>query len=280
MLHVENVSKRLQQFWLQDITFSLPKGYIMGLVGPNGSGKTTLLYVLLGLFQAEQGHFNVNGYGEEQENEYKNNIGFVLNEDIFLPGISLLKNADYFGNFYSGYRRERFQELCNRFQLQPEKKLKKFSKGEKLKFQFAFALSHDPKLLLLDEPTANFDPEFREEFISIITRFVSDGEHSVLMATHLTDELDQIADYITFLYQGKLLFSKDKESMYNSYRLVSGEDYKINLIKKEKLIYKEKGTYASKALVYHTKRSQYDRELSVEIPSIEDIMYFLLKGKG
>lgn len=279
MIRVENISKSWKQFALKDISFTLPKGCIMGLIGENGAGKTTLLHILLGLYEAEKGTVTVNGYGAGEERLWKDSIGFVLNEDFFLGNSTLWKNAEYFGSFYSRYAGERFGELCEKYQLNPDRKLKTLSKGEKLKFQFAFALSHDPQVLILDEPTANFDPEFREEFIKTVTGFVSDGEHSVLLATHLTDELDRIADYITFLHDGKLLFSEDKEKLYDTYRLVSGEDYKLRLLPKEKMVYMEKGNYRSRAFVKNTRRIRNDKELLVEIPSIEDIMYFLLKAK-
>lgn len=278
MLHITHLQKQLSQFQLQDISFHLPKGCIMGLIGPNGAGKTTLLRILLGLYRMDGGEIIVNGYSLSEEEAYKDSMGFVLNEDVFLGALSLRKNADYFGSFYSEYNAELFETLCEDYHLNAGKKLKKLSKGEKLKFQFAFALSHNPKLLVLDEPTANFDPEFQDEFTKTLTKFVSDGEHSVLLATHLTEELDRIADYITFLYQGKVVFSEDKETMYDSYRLLTGEDYKLNLIRKERMIYKEPGQYGSKALVRHFKRAEYDREISVEIPSVEEIMYFLMKG--
>lgn len=279
MIDIKHITKDLQQFRLQDISFTLPKGYIMGLIGPNGAGKTTLLHILLGLYKPDRGEVKINGYNLLEESHCKDSIGFVLNEDLFLAGLSLQRNADYFGSFYRRYDSEKFQDLCRQYQLSPKCKLKKLSKGEKLKFQFAFALSHKPDVLLLDEPTANFDPEFQEEFIKTMIEFVNDGRHSVLLATHLTSELDRIADYITFLNHGRIVFSKDKETMYDSYRLLTGEDYKLNLIRKEHMIYKEIGEYTSKALVYHTGHAEYDREISVEIPSIEDIMYFMLKKK-
>ena len=147
-----------------------------------------------------------------------------------------------------------------------------------LKFQFAFALSHAPKVLILDEPTANFDPTFRSDFIKILTEFIQDGTKSVLLATHLTSDLDRIGDYITFLHKGKIVFSSDRQEMENSFRFVRGEDYKINLIPKERIIHKEKTEFGSKALVHHRPRYVYDNALSVDIPTIEDIMYYFVKG--
>lgn len=153
------------------------------------------------------------------------------------------------------------------------------SKGEKLKFQFAFALAHRPKLLLLDEPAASFDPEFREEFTKIFTDFVADGEKSVLLATHMTAELDRIADYVTFLHHGEVRFSVERGELEKKYRLVTGEDYKVNLINPARVIHKEKGKYATVALVQHTNHSFYSKELEVTVPMLEDIMYHLIKGE-
>ena len=184
-----------------------------------------------------------------------------------------------YGKYYEKYETDIFLQYCKRLQLEEAKKYKQLSKGEKLKFQFAFALAHQPKLLILDEPTANFDPEFRKEFLSILTEFVSDGEKSVLLATHITEDLDRIADYVTFLHKGEVKFSMDRKTLEQSYRLVSGEDYKINLINKERIIFKEKGKYGSKALVMHRRFSNYSDGVQVEIPGIEDIMYYMLKGE-
>lgn len=280
MLHVKQVSKKLGDFCLKDISFNLPKGYIMGLIGPNGAGKTSLLYLMLGLYAMDEGKILIDGQDvESQEALAKDELGFVLAEELFSGQMSLKANADLYGKYYSQYEEALFLQYCHQFSLNPEKKLNKHSKGEKLKFQFAFALSHHPKLLVLDEPTANFDPEFRDSFLQILTGFIQDGEHSVILATHLTTDLDRIADYVTFLNHGRLEFSVDREMLEDSYRLVNGEEYKIDLLSKDSIIYKEKGSYGSKALVKNNRWSEYDRELLVSVPSIEDIMYFILKGE-
>lgn len=279
MLKVEHITKKLGRFKLEDISFEIPKGYICGLIGPNGAGKTTLLHLILGLYQAQEGQIWINGREVRQEERaVKEDIGYVLNEELFEQGSTLAQNGDRFGKYYSGYEKKVLEEYCSRFGLDMNKKLKAFSKGEKLKFQFAFALAHHPKLLILDEPTANFDPEFRQEFLEILSDFVSDGERSVVLATHVTEDLDRLADYITFLYGGKLIFHMSREEMEDSFRLVSGENYKVKLLPEKRLIYRETGKYSSKALVRHGKYSLYDRELSIDRPSIEDVMYYIVKG--
>lgn len=280
MLTVQNVSKTLGNFQIKDISFQLPKGYIMGLVGPNGAGKTSLFHLIMGLYEMDQGQITINDFDITKEEALaKNDIGFVFTEELFTGNLSLIENAGMYGKYYSDYKEELFLKYCETFHLDANKKLKKHSKGEKLKFQFAFALSHQPKLLLLDEPTANFDPDFREIFFKILVQFVKDGEHSVILSTHLTKDLDRLADYVTFINHGKVVFSLDKETMGQRYRLVTGEAYKINLINKELVLHKENGKYSSKALVKHTRWSEYDKELLVEIPTIEDIMYFIVKGE-
>lgn len=279
MLTLQHVNKKLGNFELKDISMELPKGYIMGLIGENGAGKTSLLYLILGLYKQNAGEISVLGMDyEKNEWEIRNALGFTLVEELFYGDISLKQNADMFGKHYENYDAEQFVNYCKEFELDVNKKLKKLSKGEKLKFQFAFALSHAPKLLILDEPTANFDPQFRKKFMQVITKFVSDGEHSVILATHLTTDLDQIADYIMFLHKGEMLFYMDKESLNDAYRMVGGEDYKINLLSKEKIVYKEKGQYGSKALVRHSRLNCYDSSLQLTIPTLEELMYFIVKG--
>ena len=281
MLRVDGVSKRIGRFELKDISFHLPKGYIMGLIGPNGAGKTSLIHMILGLTSPDQGEIWI---GEKayltQEKESKDELGWVLAETIFEHNLSLQKLASYYGQFYTRYSEADFLQYARDFELDLAKKGKGISKGEKMKFQCAFALAHHPSLLILDEPTANFDPNFRKQFLSLMSQFVSDGEHSILISTHLTKELDRLADYVTFINKGKLIFSENKEKLLDEYRLVSGENYKINLLRKERMIYKEEGAFVTKALMKGDRYKAYDQALTLEIPTIEDIMYFTVKGRG
>ena len=279
MIQIEHVTKNFGNFKLSDINLSLPAGYICGLIGENGAGKTSLIHLLLGLYRPDDGQIFINGNDiNRDEVAAKNEIGYVLSEELFDGELTLLQNASLYGKYYKNYDRDTFLSYCKRFELDEKKKLKQQSKGQKLKFQFAFTLSHAPKVLILDEPTANFDPTFRSDFIKILTEFIQDGTKSVLLATHLTSDLDRIGDYITFLHKGKIIFSSDRQEMEDSFRLVRGEDYKINQIPKERIIHKEKTEFGSKALVHHRPRYVYDNALSVDIPTIEDIMYYFVKG--
>ena len=279
MLQVYKVSKKLVIFKLENISFELPKGYIMGLIGTNGAGKTTLIHLLLGLYSLDSGEIIIDGMTyEHNEREIKDMIGTVLVDELFTPQLTLLENANFYGKFYKNYDEQLFLKYINTFNLNPNSRFKTLSKGEKLKFQFAFALSHNPKLLILDEPTANFDPEFRKEFFRILCEFISDGQKSVILATHLTTDLDQVADYITYLEKGKLMLSQNIEELRCSYKLISVENYKVKLYK-DSIIHMEEGTFSTKALVKNRRFAQYDKTLTVSDPTIEELMYFMTKRK-
>ncbi len=281
MITIDNVSKSLGKFQLQNISFELPGGYICGLAGRNGAGKTTLLHLLLGLYRADEGRLTVSGMTYEQsEQAIHDMIGTVLVEELFEPFYSIKSNAGHFGKYFSGYRWDRMAAYLERFGLDAHRRFGKLSRGEKLKCQFAFALAHDPKLLLLDEPAGNFDPDFREQFFQIIKDFIADETKSVILATHQTDDLDRLADYLICLEDGRQIFAGDMESFRSAYRVVSGERYKINLLPQERIIHVQEKRYGTKALVRHSRLNRYDASLQVTYPTIEEFMYFYSSGKA
>lgn len=280
MVELQDITKKVGAFSLRNISFALPDGYIMGLIGENGSGKTTLLRILLGLYRETEGVVLFDGKSHQEDRKaISEQIGYVLQDELFEKGLSLEKNGAFYGTYYSKYNHEKFLALLQEFALEKKKKYGKLSKGERLKFQFAFALSYEPKYLILDEPVGNFDPEFRKIFYQKITQYVSDGQHSVILASHLTNELERIVDYVTFLRKGKLVFSQTIEEMREGYRVLSGEAYKIKLLPKEDVLYMETEKYGARALVRHYKRATYDKELLVERPTMEQLMYFWKKGE-
>jgi len=280
LVDLKDMNKVLGNFRLKDISMELPEGFILGLIGPNGAGKTSLIHILLGLYEPTGGQVLIDGMSyEDSEDEIKNLIGTVLLEDMFEPGTSLIKNGAYYGSYYKNFSMEEYEGYLERFELDKSKKFGKLSKGQKLKAQFAFALSHHAKLLILDEPTGNFDPKFRKEFFKVLKEYIADGTKSVILSTHLTEDLDKMADYILYIEKGKTIFSGDIEKLRDSYRLVTGERYKINLIPADRVIHKEDGTYGTKALVTHKPRYTYDKEVTVAVPTLEELMYFTTKRR-
>ena len=277
MIDCNNVSKRFTSFSLKNITFNLPAGYICGLIGENGSGKTTLINILSGLYSYD-GKIRISGRDYcNHEYDIKQDIGVVVHGDIFEAKESRISNANYFGRFYKKYSENLLENYLERFNLNDKKKYKELSKGEKLKFALAFALAHEPRLLLLDEPGANFDIEFRKEFNSLLREFISDGTRSVVLSTHIISDVEKFADYILFLKNGEQVLFGDVETIREKYRMVSGEKYKIKLLK-DRIIYLEEGRISCNALVKHDKQG-YDKELKVWEPGIDELMYYIGKGK-
>ena len=277
MIDCNNVSKRFTSFSLKNITFNLPAGYICGLIGENGSGKTTLINILSGLYSYD-GEVRISGRDYcNHEYDIKQDIGVVVHGDIFEAKESLISNANYFGRFYKKYSKNLLENYLERFNLNDKKKYKDLSKGEKLKFALAFALAHEPRLLLLDEPGANFDIEFRKEFNRLLREFIIDGTRSVILSTHIISDVETFADYILFLKNGEQVLFGDVETIREKYRMVSGEKYKIKLLK-DRIIYLEEGRISCNALVKHDKQG-YDRELKVWEPGIDELMYYIGKGK-
>ena len=268
MISLSGVNKRLGSFRLKDISIEIPDGYICALVGQNASGKTTLIKMILGLCRPDDGTVVIDGlnYQEaESEKRIRDITGIVPVNELMNSELSLLENGRCYGRFYSRYDESIYMEYLERFGLDRKIKFGKLSKGQKIKAQFAFALSTDPKYLILDEPTANFDPDFKQDFLNVI------------MASHILDELDRIADYPIYLDKGELVYSGDIESFRDKYRIISGESYKVKLLKQEDIIHAEDRKYGTKALVVNHGYSKYDGALTVTVPTLEEFMYHYSK---
>jgi len=279
MVELNQVNKSLGNFQLKNISFQFPKGYIMGLAGANGSGKTSLIYMLLGLYTADSGHISIlDSDYDTNEAGIKDKIGFVLQEDLFYMQESLIKNGMFFGKKYHDFQSEKLHEYFRRFGLDSKKRYGRLSKGEKLKFQLAFALSHNPQLLILDEATGNFDLAFRTEFQKLMTAFIADGEHSIILSSHVYDEMERIADYLLFMDHGEAVLFMDREAIANEYRLVSGERYKIKNLSRDHIIYCEENQFETKALVKYSRFDTYDKGLTVKNVSMSDFIYYYMAG--
>lgn len=276
ILTTTNLRKKLGTFTLNDLHFELPAGYICGLIGENGAGKTTLLQILAGLYEYE-GTIRLCGkeYRANQA-ELQQEIGCVFHQEWFDEGDSLITNSRHYGTYYKNYDEVLLKSCLDRFQLDAKKPYRKLSKGEKLKFAFAFALAHHPKLLLLDEPSASFDPAFREAFHQILREFTADGTKSVILSTHITSDVERFADYLLFLKDGRQILYGDIETVRNQYRMVAGENDQLKAFG-GRLIYMEKTSVGSRALV-ENKCETYDSTLKVWEPSVDELMYYLTKG--
>ena len=278
ILEVDNVCKKLDKFSLENIDFKLEPGYIMGLIGRNGSGKTTLINTILGLYQKTTGNVRICGHDLSlDESRAKGEIGFVLDENPFLEDLSSLDNAKIYSPYYKNFDIDLFFKYCSRFDVDPKKKLKKLSKGTIIKFQLAFALSHDAKLFVMDEPASGLDPVFRRELMEIMYDAILNGDKSILFSTHLTEEIDMVADYVTILHEGKQVISTSKEDLFESYRVVKGSEEKIQLLQPS-VIGKKVTPYSVEALV-RNEEAILNKGCQIEVPTIADFMYYFTKEK-
>ena len=223
LLELNGLTKRYPTFTLDRVSFSLQPGTIMGFIGRNGAGKTTTLKATMGLVHPDGGTVKMFGLDfAENELVCKQQVGFVLGGVDYFLTKKLRDVADVTGRFYPDWDQGTFEGYCKRFDLDPDKRIKELSAGMKVKFSLALALSHRARLLLLDEPTSGLDPVSRDELLDIFLDTVTDGERGILFSTHITSDLERCADYITYLQDGKILASTDRETFLETYRLVSG----------------------------------------------------------
>ena len=279
MLRIEQISKQFSGFALKDICLHIPKGYLCGLVGENGAGKTSLMKVLSGLYKADSGEYKVNGLSFNQhEAEIKNQLGLILEDSLFEKYLTLKQIGKFYGSLYTSFQEEIYLQYLKRFHLQPEQRLKTLSKGMEIKFQLAFAMSHDAKLYLFDEPTAGLDKTFREEFLAICSDILSDGERSILISTHITNDLDRMADYLAYMQKGELLFCKQKDKLCERFAMVRAENYKLKLLPERLLVHLEEGEYSGSALIIKDKWCKLDSAYQLQQPNVQELIYYLVKG--
>ena len=223
ILEVREVFKAYEGFALKDVSFTLPRGYIMGLIGPNGAGKTTLLKMILDLVRPDAGEIRVFGRNvADQGDALRARIGFVHENPSFYEGLSVERAAAVIGPFYPSWDEEAFRTLAREFGLTPGKKLKTLSRGNRTRFALAVALAHGAELLLMDEPSSGLDPAFRRDLLDRLSGVIVGGDASVLFSTHITSDLDRVADFITFLQGGRLRLTMTKDEVLERHALVKG----------------------------------------------------------
>lgn len=279
LLELQKVSKSFKDFALQDISFTLNKGYIMGFIGPNGAGKTTTIKLIMNLLHKDAGEIKIFGQDHRlAEKQVKDRIGFVYDEQDFFDELKVGQVEKIVAPLYRNWDRQAYAGYLKDFGLPQTKPIKDFSKGMKMKFSLALALSHQAELLIMDEPTSGLDPVFRQEFLDIIRAFVDENK-GVLFSTHITSDLEKIADYITFINGGKIVFSSSQEIVLEKYGLVKGEKKNLPEELRQHLIGLREGNFGFEAL---TDDAGFLRQnfhgLTVERPTLEQIMLFLVKG--
>lgn len=279
-LEVNNITKNYKGFSLNNVTFNLKKGFIMGLVGPNGAGKTTTIKAIMNLINLNSGSIKI--FEEDlkkNEIEIKDRIGFVYDECSSFEDFSIEYNKKIIAPFYSKWNENKFNEYLKMFKLDKKKKVKDLSKGQKMRFSLAIALSHEAELLILDEPTSGLDPVFRSELLDLFFDLIKDGELSILYSTHITTDLEKLADYITFIKDGKVEFFKEKDILLEEYSIIKGSVDNITEDIRKELIGQRNSRYNFEALIKNKNNfiNKYGSNFVFERASIDDIIVFYSK---
>jgi len=277
-LEFDGVGKRYDRFALEGVSFELPRGYVMGLIGPNGAGKTTLIKLVLNLVRRRAGTIRVFGLDNlDHEAAIKARVGFVPDEPKFHEDIPLATLKAATAPFYPRWDDRRFDELAHAFALPMTKKFKTLSHGTKMKFALALALSHGAELILLDEPTSGLDPVFRRELLGLLGDLLQDERVSVLFSTHITADLERTADYITFVRDGRLVFSRPKDEVLQTFGVVKGgrellDDGATALF--DGLRVREHGFEALTSRIDDVRRRFGDRA-AIERATLDDVMVLM-----
>ena len=282
ILEIKGLKKDYADFQLSDLNLSIAPGTITGLVGANGAGKSTTIKLILNLIHRDAGSIRIFGMDNlEQETAVKERIGVVFDEPCFHDILTPVQISGYMGGLYPRWDAGRFQHYLKDFGLPDKKTIKDFSRGMKMKLSLAAALAHHPKLLILDEATAGLDPVVRDEILDEFLNFIQDEEHSILISSHITSDLEKVADYITYLHQGKVVLSEAKDVIQDSYGRLGCTAADLLTVDSKDLVRVRKGSYGCEALVSDRAafRKKYP-QLMVEPISLEDIMLFIGKGES
>lgn len=273
LIKVDHLTKRYSSFTLNDISFSLEPGYIMGFIGPNGAGKTTTLKCMLGLTHKDSG--SVHMFGQEfgkNELAIKQHIGVLFGGVDFYAKTKIRTITDVVKQFYSDWDDRLYRSYLERFGLDENKRPSELSGGMKIKYVLALAMSHHAKLLVLDEPTSGLDPVARDDLLTLFQELIEDGQTSILFSTHITSDLEKCADFITYIENGRMIASCEKDELIASYRLVKGTTAQLAQIE-PRLISAKTHAFGFTGLI-KTADLTGREALSIEAPSLEDIMIY------
>ena len=276
-IEVRDIKKCYPGFELRNVSFTLPEGAILGLVGENGAGKSTLIRLIMGAAGRDGGEASVLGtdVGSPEFTKTKDDIGVVLDEAHFPTSLNAAQIGRVFADTYTRWDGGTYAALLKKLELPTAKKIKDFSRGMRMKLALATALSHDAKLLILDEPTGGLDPMVRDEILDILEDFTRRDDRSVLISSHIVSDLEKLCDYIAFLHKGELLLFDEKDRLLEKYALIKLSERDFEAVPGEAVRGVRRGKYGVEALV---ERGLVDRAIQAERTSLEDIIVFFARG--
>lgn len=281
-LAVYGLTKRYSDFLLNDVSFTVPRGTIVGLIGENGAGKSTTIKTILNLIKKDAGQIEILGKKEQEiDFDTRNRIGVVFDKHNFPVSMSPNNLGKLLETVYPLWDRNRYGELLKNLSLPTDRKIKKLSKGMKMKLAIAAALSHHSEILILDEATSGLDPIVRDDILDLLLEFVQEENHSILMSSHITSDLEKIADYIVFLHEGKMVFSKTKDELRYYYGIMKCGAAQFKKIDKSDIVAYRKQDFEWQVLVANRKEAQKKYPNTIIDPAtLDDIMLLFIKGES
>lgn len=281
ILSIKDLNKIYDNFMLKNVSIDIPKGSIVGFIGENGAGKTTTIKAILNLINIETGKISVfNKDYKKNEIEIKEKLGVIL-DNSFLPDSLTAGNINSIMKFmYSNWDEDLFFKYLDRFKLPKEKMNKDFSTGMLMKLKIATVLSHKPELLILDEPTSGLDPIARSEILDIFQEFVEDENHSIFVSSHITSDLEQVADYIIFISNGEIILSEKKDKLIEDYAIVKCSLEEFNSIDRNDILKYKKNKYNYQVLIRDKNefKKKYDIK-AIDKPTLDNIMLLYIRGE-
>jgi ABC-2 type transport system ATP-binding protein len=278
-LEVLNLHKTYGDFTLDSVSFSLPAGYIMGFVGQNGAGKTTTIRCIFNMATRESGEIKIFGLDNiRDELAVKQELAAVFDEIFFVDTWRVREVEKALRGFYRGWDSRLYGEYIKEFELSPEKRVKELSRGMKMKLMLAVAMSHDAKLLILDEPTSGLDPVARDELLNILREYIADGEKSVFFSTHITSDLERIADYITLIDHGKVFYTGTKDGLVEHFCIVKGSKTDLTDDRKKKIIGLSITSVGFTGMLPSSELKGLPSSIVTESPTIDEILIHISKG--
>lgn len=280
VIEIKDLVKKYEKFELGRINLEIPSGCIIGLIGENGAGKTTLIKSILNIIKKEQGSIKLFGQEIGDSNLIQEEIGVVL-DNSFFPELLTAKDINStMKSIYSKWDEKLFQKYVQDFNLPFDKAIKTLSKGMRKKLEIATALSHHPKLLILDEPTSGLDPVVRSEVLDIFLNFIKDEEHTILLSTHITSDLEHIADQIVFIDNGKILLHKDRDELLEEYGILKCSLNEFSMIMPEDIMQYKKNKYGYEILIGdRNKLSKKYANFVIDKITLEELMVLMIKGE-
>ena len=279
-IEVRNLTKEYENFKLENVSFNVGKGIIMGFIGENGAGKSTTIKAILNLIKKDNGLITVLGKEiNRNEKGIKNELGIVLNDGNFNEKLNVKAINKIMKNIYKRWDDDVFYKYIEKFNIDTSKKIEEFSKGMKMKHSIAIALSHKAKILILDEATSGLDPVARDEVLDILMEFIQNEENSILISSHITSDLEKIADYITFIHNGKIIFSENKDKLIYDMGVVKCTEKQFKTIEVQDRMFYKKGIFNYEVLI--DNRDEFSKKypsLVINNSNLEEIMLFYIKG--